>query len=139
MAELSTEKTKTFRCEECNLDFRAPQALGRHRQQKHGIPGSSYSAQTLHARKAAENNPNQPPKRKYTKRSDQLATIPASQNGHRAHPEHHHHEDTFNSTEAAVSFAYGRYFQLCEEVSREFGIPSQHFARQLSAFIARQR
>ena len=139
---MTEHKTKTeYKCPECSKVYEAPQALGIHRRNAHGIKGTSAAATHYHEVKNGTKQPKKigRPKGVTAKRRDELATIPTeakiihpASNGHKAsrHP--------FSPLETAVAIAYGRWTELCREVARELELPEKHIARALSEFVQRQ-
>ena len=160
----SKSQEKKFQCDLCDESFRAPTALGMHKRLKHGILGTSKAALHYHKTMAkAEAAPavktlpepipvkkkmgrppldpsERKPRKKYSKRSTQVATIPASQNGHNqpnlpSLPQWGGVASR-HATETAIAVAYGRFTALCGEIAREFDLPPVTFARQFTSFIS---
>ena len=136
--------TPQFKCPECGLTFTYANTLGYHRKKKHGVAGTSPAAVYAQKRKreaaaaeaaALQEQPART-KRKYTKRSDTLATLTPSKNGHRAQAEDHNGYSS-GALETAVAVAFGRFTELCKSVASEFDVPPRTFTAQLALFISR--
>ena len=151
----ATKKTATpqLKCPECGLIFTHANTLGYHRKRIHGIAGTSPAAVSAQKRKAErlaagtatttpaaapQQEPQPPTKRKYTKRSQALATLTPNQNGHR----NGHHPQAQNgyssgALETAVAVAFARFTELCKSVASEFDVPPRTFTAELALFISR--
>jgi hypothetical protein len=129
-----TKPTK-YKCDQpgCEAEYDRPTGLGIHKLRAHGIKGSSPSVLSLRKKRKAEA---QTPKRKYTKRSSELAkteTFPLPINGH---ANGHAPETSFGSIpEATLALALGRVQGLCTSFATEFDLPSRSFTAQLAALL----
>jgi hypothetical protein len=129
-----------FKCTQpgCSAEYNDAAHLGIHLRAKHGIAGQSANAiknrELRHAAKAAQAEA-KPTKRKYTKRSNQLATIPET-NGHINHSNGQAQAVSrrFHS-EAAIAVAYGRFQELCKNVAFEYDLPPRSFTAKFIELI----
>lgn len=125
-----------FKCDQpgCSAEYNDKAHLGIHRRAAHGIAGQSANAikhrELRHAAKAAQAAEAKPTKRKYTKRSNSLATIPQETNGHVNHSNGQTQalSRRFHA-EAALAVAYGRFQALCASVCFEYDFGSAQFCR----------
>jgi hypothetical protein len=136
-----------YHCPHCPKTFKAKTGLGSHLR-THGVAGTSpttvkYREQrdARAARSAVAVAAAVPPvkpshKRKYTKRSTEIANLPQAQDRISRQP---HPQDRTASgiPETTLAVAYGRFTELCNSMANEFDLPPRTFAAQLATLIAR--
>jgi hypothetical protein len=120
-----TKPTK-FKCTEpgCNEEYNDNAHLGIHKRAAHGILGKSHQAIKK-------------PKRKYSKRSTTLATLPHEEaNGQiqRANGQAQTSTRRFHA-EAALAVAYGRFQELCKGIAFEYDLPPRSFTARFVELI----
>jgi hypothetical protein len=136
---MTTQPTK-HKCTQpgCEAEYNDKAHLGIHLRAAHGIKGKSKnSIKRRQKLKGAEKaTAASTPKRRYTKRSTTLATIPQEVNGNHTNgqvqaqtvPRRFH-------AEAALAVAYGRFQELCKGVAFEYDLPSRSFTARFIEFI----
>lgn len=149
--------SKKFKCTQadCTKEYNDAAHLGIHLRAAHGILGRSANAiknRELKAAQAAAKLPEPAPiaeavtktaqpKRKYKKRSLQLAkqTLPpiASNGAGVNHSNQEGHFAPDSVSEVTLAIAYGRFQELCRSVSFEFDVPPKLFAQRLAELIYR--
>jgi len=144
---LTTKPAKEkFKCTEpgCTAEYDDSPHLGIHKRAAHGIKGKSYQANRARklreeAKAAAAQTAEPKPKRTYTKRSNQLATIPTEttrqSNGH---TQANGLASRAFYTETAIAVAVNRVQELCKSVAFEYDLPPKSFTAQLITLLYAQ-
>jgi hypothetical protein len=140
-----TKPTK-FKCTQpgCEKEYNDKAHLGIHLRTAHGIAGKSHNATKTRQKRDAERlervktaAADQATKRKYTKRSTTLATLPQEANGHISHISNGQAQAPTrkNQTEAALAIGLGRFQELSKNMAFEFDLGARTFAAQLAELI----
>jgi hypothetical protein len=134
-------KPEKLKCPDCEKEYDDAAHLGIHRRAAHGILGTSAQAikrrkEIADAKKAAAKAAQPPTKRKYTKRSNKLATLPQAVSVQSNHQTNGHGQTSGitprrYTTEAALAVGFGQFKELCKNLAFEYDLPSRSFAAQL--------
>jgi hypothetical protein len=141
---MTTQPTK-FKCTQpgCSAEYNDKPHLGIHLRAAHGIAGKSHTARTARekrqklkdAEKATTTQPT--PKRRYTKRSTTLATIPQEANGNHTGNGQVQAQTLSRRfhAEAALAVAFGQFKELCKGIAFEYDLPPRSFTARFVEFL----
>jgi hypothetical protein len=137
---MTTHPTK-FQCTQpgCEAEYNDKAHLGIHLRAAHGIKGKSKNSikrrqKLKDAEKATATQPN--PKRRYTKRSTTLATIPQEVNGNASNGQVQAQTVSRRfHAEAALAVAFGQFKELCKGVAFEYDLPPRSFTARFVEFL----
>jgi hypothetical protein len=127
-----------FACPECGKQYNDAAHVGIHRRAAHGVKGKSRNA--IKRRNSIGLPPaapveSTPAKRKYTKRSTNLETIPQSHIHSLNGNEQPRPQTRPFHAEAALAVAFGRFKELCTSIAVEYDLPPRSFAARLAELI----
>jgi hypothetical protein len=138
---MTTQPTK-HKCTQpgCSAEYNDAAHLGIHLRAAHGIKGKSHNSvkrrqKLKDAEKATAAQPT--PKRRYTKRSTTLATIPQEVNGNHASNGQVQAQAVSRRfhAEAALAVAFGQFKELCKGIAFEYDLPPRSFTARFVEFL----